>query len=69
MSGGRFTATSLTSRTAFPKDWSTPVWVACGSGYRAFAASAFLEAAGLQLIVVTPGGIPDVLERLSQLTA
>ena len=44
-------------------DRSEDVWVACGSGYRAFAASAALEAAGLRFIVVTPGGVPDVLER------
>ena len=50
-------------------DLSTDVWVTCGSGYRAFAASAFLEAASLRLVVVTPGGVPDVLERLSELTA
>ena len=50
-------------------DRSADVWVTCGSGYRAFAAAAFLEAAGLRLIVVTPGGVPDVLERLSLLTA
>lgn len=50
-------------------DRSEAVWVTCGSGYRAFAASAFLEAAGLRLVVVTPGGVPDVAERLSRLTA
>ncbi len=50
-------------------DRSEDVWVACGSGYRAFAASAFLEARGLRLIVVTPGGVPDVLERLIELNA
>jgi len=50
-------------------DRSREVWVTCGSGYRAFAASAFLEAAGLRLVVVTPGGVPDVLERLSRVEA
>ena len=50
-------------------DRSREVWVTCGSGYRAFAAGAFLEAAGLRLVVVTPGGVPDVLERLSRRTA
>ena len=49
-------------------DLSADVWVTCGSGYRAFAASAFLEAEGLRLVAVTPGGVPDVLERLSELT-
>ena len=50
-------------------DRSREVWVTCGSGYRAFVASAFLEAAGLRVVVVTPGGVPDVLERLSRKTA
>ncbi|MDE0138761.1 MAG: MBL fold metallo-hydrolase [bacterium] len=50
-------------------DRSREVWVTCGSGYRAFAAGAFLEAAGLRVVVVTPGGVPDVLERLSRKTA
>ena len=50
-------------------DRSREVWVSCGSGYRAFVSSAFLEAAGMQLIAVTPGGVPDVLERLSRTTA
>ena len=50
-------------------DRSRDVWVACGSGYRAFAASAALEAAGLRLVVVTPDGVPEVRERLSALTA
>ena len=49
-------------------DRSEAVWVTCGSGYRAFAAAASLEAAGLRLIVVAPGGVPDVLERLARLT-
>ena len=50
-------------------DRSEAVWAICGSGYRAFAASALLEAAGLRVVVVTPGGVPDVAERLSRLTA
>lgn len=50
-------------------DRSREVWVTCGSGYRAFVACAFLEAAGLRVVVVTPGGVPDVAERLSRLTA
>ena len=50
-------------------DRSEELWVTCGSGYRAFAASAFLEAAGLRIVVVTPGGVPDVLEKLSRVEA
>ena len=50
-------------------DRSRDLWVTCGSGYRAFVGSAFLEAEGLRQVVVTPGGVPDVLERLSRLTS
>ena len=50
-------------------DRSREVWVTCGSGYRALAAGAFLEAAGVGVVVVTPGGVPDVLERLSRKTS
>ena len=47
-------------------DRSRRLWVTCGSGYRAFVGSAYLEAEGLQLVVVTPNGVPEVLERLSR---
>ena len=50
-------------------DSSREVWVTCGSGYRAFVGSAYLEAAGLRIVVVTPGGVPDVLEKLSGVEA
>lgn len=50
-------------------DHSRDLWVACGSGYRAMAAARFLEAEGLRPVVVTPGGVPDVLDRLSRLAA
>ena len=50
-------------------DRSRRLWVTCGSGYRAFVGSAYLEAEGLQLVVVTPNGVPEVLERLSRQTA
>ena len=50
-------------------DRSEAVWVICGSGYRAFVASTFLEAAGLRPVVVTPGGVSDVAEQLARLTA
>ena len=60
-----------TSRTGLPAglDSSREVWVTCGSGYRAFVGSAYLEAAGLRIVVVTPGGVPDVLGKLSRVEA
>ena len=39
-----------------------PVWVGCGSGYRASAAAGLLEAAGYRPVVLVGGGIADVLE-------
>ena len=38
-----------------------PVWVACGSGYRAAVAAGLVERAGYTPVVVSRGGIPDVL--------
>jgi rhodanese-related sulfurtransferase len=43
-----------------------PVWVACGSGYRATIAASLLQRAGYQPIVLRGAGVPDVLERLAQ---
>jgi len=42
-------------------DPSQPVWLVCGTGYRATAAAAFLESAGFQPIVLGGGGVPDLL--------
>ncbi len=46
-------------------DVSREVWVVCGSGYRATAAVSFLEAGGVTPLVVTPGGVSDVLAALA----
>ncbi len=41
-----------------------PVWVACGTGYRATIAASLLQRAGYnRLVVLSPGGVPDVLQR------
>jgi len=45
-------------------DHTKPVWMACGSGYRANAAVKFLEDAGLEPVVLIGGGIPNVLEAM-----
>jgi hypothetical protein len=37
------------------------VWIACGAGYRATIAASMLEQQGYQPIVLSPGGVPDVL--------
>ncbi|HIE21308.1 MAG TPA: MBL fold metallo-hydrolase [Acidimicrobiia bacterium] len=42
-------------------DPSRPVWVACESGYRASIAASFLEQRGLEPVVLTGAGVPDLL--------
>jgi glyoxylase-like metal-dependent hydrolase (beta-lactamase superfamily II)/rhodanese-related sulfurtransferase len=44
-------------------DATRPVWIACASGYRAGIAAGLLERHGLQPVVVTNGGISDLLAR------
>ena len=39
------------------------VWIVCSSGFRALAASTFVEQGGFRPVVVTGGGVPDVLHR------
>lgn len=45
-------------------DRSRDVWVVCSSGFRSLAATAFLEAEGIMPIVVTSGGVLDVMLRV-----
>ena len=40
------------------------VWVACGSGYRATIAAGLLLREGFRPVVLSRGGVPDVLRRL-----
>ncbi len=47
-------------------DRDREVWVVCGSGYRATAAAKFLEAEGIEPVVVTPGGVPQTLQLLGR---
>ncbi|MGH8908559.1 MAG: rhodanese-like domain-containing protein [Egibacteraceae bacterium] len=42
-----------------------PVWVACTSGYRASIAAGLLERHGFTPVVLSQGGIPDVVDQLS----
>ncbi len=44
-------------------DIDRDVWVTCASGFRALAASTYLERAGFRPVVVTEGGVPDILHR------
>jgi glyoxylase-like metal-dependent hydrolase (beta-lactamase superfamily II)/rhodanese-related sulfurtransferase len=41
-----------------------PVWVLCASGFRASIAASLLERQGYRSVVLTDGGVPDVLARL-----
>lgn len=47
-------------------DDEEPVWVACGSGYRATIAASYLEAEGHTPMVLANRGVGDVLEQLSK---
>jgi hydroxyacylglutathione hydrolase len=49
-------------------DLSKPVWVACGSGYRATIAASILETRGFEPVVLVDDGIPDVKSRISELS-
>lgn len=43
---------------------NAPVWVACGTGRRASIAAGLLEHHGFQPVVLSQGGVPDVLKQL-----
>jgi glyoxylase-like metal-dependent hydrolase (beta-lactamase superfamily II) len=51
-----------------PDDLSGEVWVACGTGFRATAITKWLEEAGLEPVVLTEDGVPEVLEALGATT-
>ncbi len=53
--------------TLAPAEFSPekPVWVACAGGYRATIAAGLLERAGFRPVVLSSGGVPDVLNLLS----
>jgi hydroxyacylglutathione hydrolase len=47
-------------------DKDKPVWVVCGSGYRASTAGGILKERGFEPIVLTAGGAREVLEETSK---
>jgi glyoxylase-like metal-dependent hydrolase (beta-lactamase superfamily II)/rhodanese-related sulfurtransferase len=51
----------LRSRLPDGLDSEQPVWVICGGGYRSQMAVRYLEAGGFEPIVVTGGGVAEVL--------
>jgi hydroxyacylglutathione hydrolase len=46
-------------------DRDEPVWVACGAGYRATIAGSLLQRAGFEPIVLSRGGVPDLLAHIA----
>ncbi|MEX1280557.1 MAG: MBL fold metallo-hydrolase [Acidimicrobiia bacterium] len=48
-----------------PAGLTGEVWVACGSGYRATATVPWLKAAGIEPVILTQDGVPEVLQRLA----
>jgi hydroxyacylglutathione hydrolase len=49
--------------TEIPRDQE--VWTVCASGHRAAMAASLLDRHGIPVRLVTPGGVPDVLSRVS----
>jgi rhodanese-related sulfurtransferase len=56
----------LAQTTPLGLDPSLPVWVACGSGYRASIAAGILQDRGFEPVVLATGGATDVVERKSK---
>ena len=46
-------------------DLDSPVWLACGTGYRANIAASMLARIGAQPVVLSNAGVTDVLKTLS----
>lgn len=58
----------LADETPPALDPSRPVWIACGSGFRASIAAGILQERGYEPVVLVDGGIHDVLKRLSEIS-
>ena len=58
----------LADRTPSGLDPSQPVWIACGSGYRAAIAAGILQDRGFETVVLIDDGVPDVMQRMSRTT-
>lgn len=56
----------LAQETPQGLDPSSPVWVSCGSGYRASIAAGILQDRGFEPVVLATGGATDVIERTSE---
>jgi glyoxylase-like metal-dependent hydrolase (beta-lactamase superfamily II)/rhodanese-related sulfurtransferase len=52
-------------KAALPVDLDSDrdVWIVCASGFRALAAATYVEQGGFRPVVVTKGGVPDILHR------
>lgn len=56
----------LARETPSGLDPSKPVWVACGSGFRASTAAGILQERGFEPVVLSEGGTADVLEAMAE---
>lgn len=58
----------LASRTPAGLDPGEPVWVTCGSGFRASIAAGILQERGFEPVVLVTDGATEVIELTSELT-
>lgn len=56
----------LVANTPIGLDPNEPVWVVCGSGYRASIAAGVLQDRGFEPVVLAHGGATDLVDRVSQ---
>ena len=56
----------LVEKTPIGLDPDEPVWVVCGSGYRASIAASILQDRGFEPVVLSHGGATDLLHRASK---
>jgi rhodanese-related sulfurtransferase len=58
-------APDVINQTPADLDPEHPVWVVCGTGYRANITASVLESRGYQPIVLTEGGVTEALKTMS----
>jgi hydroxyacylglutathione hydrolase len=56
----------LAESTPSALETNGPVWVACGSGYRAAIAAGILQSRGFEPVLLSDDGVSDVLQTLSE---